>query len=125
MAKAYEEKIKGLFANEEFVAKFKAIEDVEKMDSLFKEYGAELTEEELMDFIKAPVEAKRAGGELSADDLDSVNGGVAAFLATKVLPAVWGWSVSEWGSPERAVERTATFWAKAIAGDKDVWRGNW
>lgn len=125
MAKAYESKIKGLFENEEFVAKFKALEDLEKVGELFKEYGVELTEEELVDFVKSPAEASKSGEakELSADDLESVSGGV--WWGIKAVGAAWGAAVDYWGSPGRAVERTASFWYKAATGDKNVWKGVW
>ena len=105
MKKPYEEKIKALFANEEFAKKFEALEDIEKIGQLFAEYGVEMSEAELADFVKAAIDDHK-GAELVEKDLEDVAGG-APWGAIGI---VWGFAVDYWGGTREAVNATYNFW---------------
>lgn len=105
----YESKIKELFGNEEFAAKFKTVETPEKLEELFKEYGAELTPEEMENIFKAPIAEKKGEVELSADDLADVSGGIVG-TALKALAFTWGYACDVWGGPQEAVIGTYNYW---------------
>lgn len=105
MKKPYEEKIKALFANEEFAKKFEALDDIEKIGQLFAEYGVEMSEAELADFVKAAIDANK-GAELGEKDLEDVAGG-APWGAIGIA---WGFAVDYWGGTRQAVNATYNFW---------------
>lgn len=105
MGKAYESKIKELFSNEEFLKKFEALEEVEKIADLFKDFGVEMTDSELADFVKAAIEEKK-GAELGEADLENVNGGIG----WGAVAATWAFAVDYWGGTKEACVATYSFW---------------
>lgn len=62
--------IKELFKNEEFVAKLEEVDSKEDAKALFKEYGAELTDEMIDEITSAESE------ELNENALQAVSGGM-------------------------------------------------
>lgn len=106
----YEAKIKDLFGNEAFLEKFNAVEDHEKLGDVFKEFGVELTEEELSDLIKTSLNH----AQLSADDLENVSGGGVIGVLTGVLKFTWDCAVDHYGSPKKAVREIGLFWARKL-----------
>lgn len=105
MQKSYENKIKELFNNEEFVKKFQALEEIERLGDLFKEFNTDLTDEEVSDFVKAAIVTKQ-GDELGEDDLETVSGG----LGWGAVAATWSFAVSYWGGTKEACAATYSFW---------------
>lgn len=106
------QEIKSLFGNEEFVAKFNAVGDPDEIKALFKEYGVEISDEDLISLIKESV-GEPAETELGEDALDDVSGGVVATLA-KILAGTWAFAVKTYGSPENAVREIGLFWARKL-----------
>ncbi|MBE5811168.1 MAG: hypothetical protein E7318_09585 [Clostridiales bacterium] len=107
----YEEKIKGLFGNEEFVKKFDEVGGPEELKQLFDDYGAELTDEEIAEVINAATNGTAA--ELDEAALENVNGGVIKTLAT-ILFASWKFAVKTYGSEEKAIREIGLFWARKL-----------
>lgn len=118
MEKSYIEKIQPLFANEEFEAKFKAIDDPTKFAELFEEYGVTLSNEEMADFIASA--NKEKAGELDPEDLDKVSGGafdpISASL--KALGWTWQYACKTFGSPQRATQMILLYWKCKLTGQK-------
>lgn len=106
-----EERISALFGNEEFVAKFNALTSPEDIKALFGSYGVDLSDEELKSMIDEAVGQNE--GELSADDLDNVNGGIFATLGA-ILAGTWSFAVKVYGSPEAAIAGIGTYWANKL-----------
>lgn len=106
--KAYEEKIKALFKNEEFTKKMETLEEIEKIGELFKEYDVELTDEELADLLQSAIDAKQEG-ELDESDLENVSGGLVGG-AVKLLGATCRFACDYWGGTKEAVNATVNFW---------------
>lgn len=106
MQKQYSEKIKGLFSNEAFVKKFEELDNVEKIAELFKEFGVELTDEEIADFVNSAIEAKK-NEELDDEELENINGGAIGFGA---VAATWAFAVDYWGGTREACVATYSFW---------------
>ena len=102
----YEEKIKGLFGNEEFTKEFDEVSTPEEMKELFENYGAELTNEEIAEVINAAAELDEAA-------LENVNGGIFKTLAT-ILYASWKFAVKTYGSEEKAIREIGLFWARKL-----------
>ena len=109
MKKAYEDKIKALFTNEELTKKMEALEDIEKIGELFKEYGVDMAEEELADFLQSAIDAKQKT-ELDVSELENVAGGLIGG-AVKLLGATWGFACDYWGGPKQAINATVSFWS--------------
>lgn len=109
------EKIKDIINNEEFIAKMEKTE-AEDMKSLFAEYGVELTDEEVLEFVKEAVEEEHGDIPLNEDDLENVAGGVAVGLALKALGWTWKFAVRTYGSPEAAARGIISYWSKKFRG---------
>ena len=107
--KAYEEKIKVLFTNEEFTKKMETLEDVEKIGELFKAYDVELTNEELAEILQAAVGEKQET-ELDESDMENVAGGGIVGASAWLLKKTWGFACDYWGGPKEAVNATVSFW---------------
>lgn len=79
-------KLAELSENEEFSKKFEKAETPEAALAILAEYGVETTEEELRELV-----AKKNEGELTADELEDVAGGVNwVKLAKGVLQVLEG-----------------------------------
>ena len=109
MQKQYSEKIKGLFSNEAFAKKFEELDNVEKIAELFKEFGVELTDEELADFVNSAIDATK-NEELNTVELESVNGGIG----WGAVAATWAFAVDYWGGTREACVATYSFWRNAF-----------
>lgn len=107
----YEEKIKGLFGNEEFNQKFEKLSTPEEMQELFVEYGADLTDEEMAEVINAATNGTAA--DLDEAALENVNGGIFKTLG-KLVYYSWKFAVKTYGSEERALREIGRFWAKKL-----------
>ena len=107
----YEEKIKGLFGNEEFTKEFDEVSTPEEMKELFENYGAELTNEEIAEVINAAV--KESDADLDEAALEDVNGGVFAALGI-ILAGSWKFAVKVYGSEKAAIREIGLFWAKKL-----------
>ena len=107
----YEEKIKGLFGNEEFVKKFDEVGAPEELKQLFDDYGAELTDEEIAEVINAATNGTAA--ELDEAALENVNGGIFTTLGA-ILAGSWAFAVEVYGSPKAAVREIGLFWARKL-----------
>ena len=118
MEKNYVAKIQPLLANEEFEAKFKAIDDPAKLPDLFQEYGVTLSNEEVTDFVASA--CKEKAGELDVADLDKVSGGALTPIgaALKALGWTWAYACDTFGGPARATEKILTFWGYKIRGQR-------
>ena len=110
MKKSYEDKIKAVFDNETFAKKFAELDNIENVGTLFAEFGVELTEEELADFIKTPVESKQSkSDELDENDLESVAGGGA-------ISRTWKFAENYWGGTRQAAQATYDSWYDILHG---------
>lgn len=107
----YEEKIKGLFGNEEFVKKFNEVSAPEELKQLFGDFGVELTDEEVAEVINTAVKA--GDEEFDEAALENVSGGVIATLSA-ILAGSWALAVKTYGSPEAAVREIGIFWARKL-----------
>lgn len=105
------EKIKEIINNEEFITKMEKTE-AENMKALFTEYGVELTDEEVLEFVKEAVEEEHGDIPLNEDDLENVAGGVAVGLALKALGWTWSFAVRTYGSSEKAAKGIVSYWKK-------------
>lgn len=102
-----EAKIKELFDNEAFVNKFNEATNPEELKGVFEEFGLEISDEDLTELIKAPMDEQKE--ELSEDDLGDVSGGVVG-AALWALKKTCQYSVNYWGGPKEAVVATYSFW---------------
>ena len=66
-------KLKELNDNQEFIEKMADVTSDAELQALFAAYGVEFTEQEVHDMV-----AKAKDGEINADELDQVSGGVVA-----------------------------------------------
>lgn len=101
MEKGYSAQLRALFSNEEFEAKFTAIDDPAQLPELFRAYGAPLSEEELSGLLSSV--CKNKTGEIDLSELDKVSGGVTVHDALKSLGLTfaWGRAMSLFGSPKK------------------------
>ncbi len=109
MKKIYEEKVMNLFKNSDFTTKFAALDSIEDVGGLFTEYGVEIPDAELADFINASIAANK-GDELTDADLDGVSGGAPWWLVN----VAWGIACEYWGGPKEAASQTYSFWKKTL-----------
>ena len=105
------DKITALFGNEEFVAKFNALETIEDIKALFGAYGVDVTDDELKVLIDEAVGQKN--DELNPEELDNVSGGIFATLGA-ILAGTWSFAVKVYGSPEAAIAGIGTYWANKL-----------
>lgn len=78
------EKIKSLLGNEEFIAKLENMQDDEQTLALFKEYGVEVTADDLKSMM-----VNCSSDQLDENALDAVSGGgIAGYIVGKVI-ASW------------------------------------
>ena len=105
------DKITALFGNEEFVAKFNALEAIEDIKALFLAYDVEISDEELKILIDEAVGQKN--DELNPEELDNVSGGIFATLGA-ILAGTWSFAVKVYGSPEAAIAGIGTYWANKL-----------
>lgn len=107
----YEEKIKALFGDEEFVKRFHEVSGPDELKKLFADFGTELTDEEMAEMINVAVQE----GEVEFDEatLEDVSGGVIATLSA-ILAASWSLAVRTYGSPEKAVREIGIYWARKL-----------
>lgn len=84
------EKITELLKDEAFLKEANACRTMEDFHALFNRNGAEITEEETIDLISKIAEKRQQmdNGELSAEDLDDVPGGLALTGAAAVAACV-------------------------------------
>lgn len=80
----FEEKIKELQNDKEFMKKLAAVQDEEGYLDLFNAYGVALSKEEASDMHRSVLEIKEEANdtnvELEENDLDSVTGGFASVV---------------------------------------------
>lgn len=105
-----EAKIKELFGNEEFVKKIEGLESPAEMSAVFKEYGVEMSEDDMAEFMKAAMK-KESGEELGEEALEDVNGGLIGLLNW-----TWNRAVNYWGGEKQAVQATVNFWYNTFTG---------
>lgn len=84
------EKITELFKDDAFLKAANECKTMEDFHALFNCNGAEITEEETVDLISKIAEKRQQmdNGELSAEDLDNVAGGLALTGAAAVAACV-------------------------------------
>ena len=90
MNEAVEARVIDLFADKEFAQKFTGSEDFAEMQSLFIEYGVEISDDELKTLIEtmlAQIE-QNADTELSEDQMDKVAGGFVEWIIAGGVAAV-------------------------------------
>lgn len=93
--------LENLFENAEFIEKFQKAESKDDLQKLFKEYGIELSREEIDEFV-AELEKFGDNGELNEEELESVAGGITVKKLVgwcwKALKAGWnaGKKFYEW-----------------------------
>ncbi len=109
MTMIYEEKVRTLFENSDFTTKFSALDSIEDVGSLFKEYGVDIPDAELADFINAPITANKAD-ELADTDLNGISGGAPWYL----VGFTWKIACDYWGGPKEAAAQTYSFWKKTL-----------
>lgn len=107
------EKMAALFENEAFVKELKQQSSPEQVRDVFAKNGVNLSDEELADFFAEGKQIET--GELGADDLDDVAGGIWGVLGG-MLYGSWKWACKVYGSEEAAVEGIATFWYNVFTG---------
>lgn len=111
------EKIQKLFQDEAFMTKMNEVTEAEDLKALFASHGIELTDEELVEFVKAPMDSKMGEneGELDEASLDEVSGGIVE-KSWKALKKTWKKAVDVWGSEEETVKGCAQFWKDVFSG---------
>ena len=112
------EKIQKLFQDEAFMAKMSEVAEIEDLKALFESYGVGLTDEELAEYVKAPLgdKANEMEEELDESSLDEVSGGGLVGASWKALKFTWKQSKKVWGGGKETVEGCAQFWGDVVSG---------
>lgn len=75
-----------VMSNEAFAARAKECKTMEELHALFKEFGADVTIDEVAEICHQVAEQVQSGNELSEDQLENVAGG---FAWIPVAVGVW------------------------------------
>ena len=82
------EKLVEIFSNEQFKSEAESLTTAEELQTLFEEYGLELTMEEVYSLCASIACGMKSNDELDAEDLEFVTGGIAWVAVAAVALGV-------------------------------------